>query len=308
MDVHTRKLRSFVVAAEELHFSRAAARLVIAQQALSKQISELEDVVGAKLFRRTSRKVELTPAGEAFLIAARTLLAALDKGIESARLAAGGHRGAIRLAFGTGAALELTGPILAEFQERFPDVRLQMREAKSADTTCGLGDGSADVAFLRLPATIPGIDVEPLFVEPLAVAISAGDPLAGRASVSVDDVLALPLLARETNDPIWRSFWTLQAHRQAGAAPRLELCGSVSDELSRVATGVACAVFPMAVPRFTSVPGVAFARIEGIPGSTVAVGWRRDHRTALVDHFVRTVLDVRDRETDIVARIERPGS
>lgn len=306
--MHTRKLRSFVVAAEELHFSRAATRLVIAQQALSKQIRELEDVVGATLFQRTSRKVELTPAGEAFLSAARTLLAALDKGIESARLAAGGHSGVIRLGFGTGAALELTGPILDEFQARFPDVQVQMREARSEDPTSGLADGSADVAFVRLPATIPGIDVEPLFAEPLAVALPDRHPLAGRSTVSVDDLLDQPLAVRETNDPIWRAFWTLAAHRDVGAKPRLEVCGSVSDELSRVASGAACGIFSMAVPRFTSVPGVRFARIEGIPGSTVAVGWRRDNRTSLIDHFVRTVLDVRDREAVVVAQIERPDS
>ncbi|MFC4951130.1 LysR family transcriptional regulator [Pseudonocardia sp. GCM10023141] len=83
VDIHTRKLRYFVMLAEELHFSRAAVRLNMAQQALSKQIREIEGLLGAELFRRTSRRVELTAAGAAFLETARTVLSALDGGAET---------------------------------------------------------------------------------------------------------------------------------------------------------------------------------------------------------------------------------
>ena len=85
MDLHTRQLRYFVTVAEELHFSRAAARLFVAQQSLSTQIRQLEERVGATLLRRTTRNVELTPAGELFLAEARQALAALDRAINGAR-------------------------------------------------------------------------------------------------------------------------------------------------------------------------------------------------------------------------------
>lgn len=85
MDLTVRKLRYFAVVAEERHFTRAAARLFVAQQSLSRQIRDLEDEIGAVLFYRTTRSVELTPAGEALLARVHSALASLDAGIEEAR-------------------------------------------------------------------------------------------------------------------------------------------------------------------------------------------------------------------------------
>src|SRR4030088_1556010 len=110
VDVQTRRLRYFVALAQELHFSRAAARLHIAQQALSKQIRELEENVGAQLLQRSTRKVELTPAGAAFLKAAHAALAAFDDGVQDARRLARGDAGTLRLGYVVGGALELTRP------------------------------------------------------------------------------------------------------------------------------------------------------------------------------------------------------
>lgn len=87
MDAHTRRLRYFVAVAEELNFSRAAERLFVAQQALSKQVRELENDLGTTLLRRTTRSAELTPAGTVFLTAARATLAAFDDGVQAARAA-----------------------------------------------------------------------------------------------------------------------------------------------------------------------------------------------------------------------------
>lgn len=107
--------------AEELHFSRAAARVHLAQQALSREIKELEDELGAKLLERTTRKVALTPAGEVFLEGARAALAVLDDAASAARRAARGLAGTLRLGYVPGAALELTPLILTEFAERHPE-------------------------------------------------------------------------------------------------------------------------------------------------------------------------------------------
>src|SRR5581483_10486549 len=96
-DVPTRKLRYFVAVAEELHFGRAANRHFIAQQSLSKQIRELETLVGARLFERNTRSVRLTPAGLRFLDATRAALAVLDAGIEDARRIDQGDLGTLNI-------------------------------------------------------------------------------------------------------------------------------------------------------------------------------------------------------------------
>ena len=106
VDVHTRKLRSFVAVAEELHFSRAAERLFIAQQALSRQIRDLEQEVGAQLFVRTTREVTLTPAGEAYLAGVRDALAVLDAAAASAARLDRTLSGTLHLGYIAGAALE----------------------------------------------------------------------------------------------------------------------------------------------------------------------------------------------------------
>src|SRR4051812_23564372 len=122
VDVTTRRLRYFVALAEELNFTRAAAGLVMSQQALSRQISELESAIGVALFERTHRRVELTPAGEALLTRARRTLHEFDHGVREAQRAAGAAEPSLRLGFAILAALELTGPILREFRVRLPGV------------------------------------------------------------------------------------------------------------------------------------------------------------------------------------------
>src|SRR5258705_7219567 len=128
VDLQTRRLRYFVALAEELHFSRTAARLHIAQQALSKQIRELEETLGAQLLERSTRNVQLTPAGAAFLEAARATLAALDDGVEAARRLARGDAGTLRLGYVVGGAPQLPRPILDELPPRHPRVRANRRQ------------------------------------------------------------------------------------------------------------------------------------------------------------------------------------
>src|ERR671939_485288 len=107
-----RALRYFVAVAEELHFSRAAERLYIAQPALSEQIKRLEGELGVELLRRTTRRVELTPAGEEFLRRARRILAEADAALADASRAARGETGSIRVATGATAGIEIVPTIL----------------------------------------------------------------------------------------------------------------------------------------------------------------------------------------------------
>ena len=190
VDVTTRRVRYFVAVAEKLNFTQAAAGLVMSQQALSRQIGELESAVGTPLFKRTSRKVELTAAGEVFLTRSRRMLHEIDRGVREARCAAGIAGTSLRLGFATLAALELTGPILHEFRARLPEVDLRMKEYGFEDPSAGLADGESQVALVRAPiGTAADIEFEPLLNEPLVVAVCASHALAARSSVTVADLL-----------------------------------------------------------------------------------------------------------------------
>ncbi|MDX6640820.1 MAG: hypothetical protein QOF12_1831 [Solirubrobacteraceae bacterium] len=304
--MQTRRLRYFVALAEELHFSRTAARLHIAQQALSKQIRELEETLGAQLLERSTRNVALTPAGTVFLDAARAALAALDDGVEAARRLVRGESGTLRLGYVVGAALELTRPMLDEFARSQPGVEVQLREYGYEDRTAGLAGGAADVAFVRPPITATGIALEVLFVEPLLVALPSGHRLARRAAVSVQELLAEPIAMQETADAAAQAFWTLDAFREPGEAGRVLHAHSVTEELSLVSAGLACVITSAASARYTPHPSVRYVPIEDGPGTELAIAWREDTRGPLVDRFLEAARAVRERETELVRAIEHP--
>jgi DNA-binding transcriptional LysR family regulator len=301
VDVSTRKLRYFVAVAEELHFSRAAARLYVAQQAMSKQIRELEESLGTSLLRRTTRSVELTPAGQVFLSAAREALAVLDAGVLASQQEGRRLGGTLRLGFMIGAALELTTPITSAFAARYPGVRVELREYGFSDPTAGLADGSADLALLRLPVQLKDLRFEQLFVEPLVLMLPAGHRLADRRAVGVQEILDEPLAIGRTADATWRAFWTLAEHRD-GAATVVRETSSQTEELEVVASGVACAITVAGAARYTAHPRVRYVPIEGAGGVALGVGWREPNE--LVDRFVEVARDVRDTEPDLLTLIE----
>lgn len=301
MDVSTRKLRYFVAVAEELHFSRAAARLYVAQQAMSKQIRELEESLGTSLLRRTTRSVELTPAGEVFLRAARQALAVLDAGVLASQQEGRRLGGTLRLGFMIGAALELTTPITSAFAARYPGVRVELREYGFSDPSAGLADGSADLALLRLPVQVKDLRFEPLFVEPLMLMLPAGHRLADRRAVAVREILDEPLAIGGTADATWRAFWTLASHRDEAAVVVRET-SSQTEELEVVASGVACAVTVAGAARYTAHPRVRYVPIEGTEGVSLGIGWREPNE--LVDRFIEVALEVRESEPELLALIE----
>jgi len=305
VDVHTRKLRSFVAVAEELHFGRAAARLFVAQQALSKQIRELEREVGAELLRRTTRRVELTAAGEVFLDATRTALDALDAAADAARRARQGETGTLRLGFGVGAAVDLTAPLLRELADRHPDIDLEMREIGFDDPSAGLRDGSTDVAFVRLPITAD-VDCEVLFAEPLVLVVHRDHPFAGRPSVTAREAAAQPLIVGRTDDAAFERFWTLADHLDGEPATPPRRSSSHTEELELVAAGLVCFPTAASAAHYTPHALLRFVPIVDAEPSRLAVAWTASRRSALVDRFVVVARDVRDREREIVRAVERP--
>jgi len=308
IEINTRKLGYFVAVAEELHFSKAAVRVHLSQQALSRQIKELENLVGAKLLERTTRKVTLTPAGEAFLEGARTALAALDEAAAAARRAARGLAGTLRLGYVPGAALELTPLILAEFGERHPAVVVEMQEFPVHDSSAGLASGATDVAFVRLPKGIPNIETEVLFVDPVVAMVPSSHHLVGRGSVSARELVADPITNGDALDEAYRAFWCLESVRDESTRARLVPINSITEEAQLVAAGAAIAITSAVVMHYMPMPGVEFLEINDWPGSAIALGWHRDEHSPLVAQFLDTARAVRDRESELVRTMQnRPA-
>jgi DNA-binding transcriptional LysR family regulator len=181
------QLRYVVTVAELGNFTRAAERCFVVQSALSHQVGRLEQELGARLFHRTSRQVRLTPAGEAFLPAARQCLDAADRARAEVAAATGEVRG--RLTVGvipTVAAIDVPAA-LRNFHERHPQVRVSLTMGASDDLIGQITEGVLDVAFLGLPAdaAVTGVRDHVLARDRLVAVVAPDHQLAGAKRVSL---------------------------------------------------------------------------------------------------------------------------
>jgi DNA-binding transcriptional LysR family regulator len=289
-EVDLRLLRSFVAVAEELHFGRAAARLHVSQPALSVQVRKLEHLVGVELLRRTSRHVELTPAGEVFLGEARRLLATAERAFAATREAARGSRGRLVVGFVGNGAAELTPRILSDFGAAHRHTEVEMRQFDFADPYAGLAEGSADAAFVRPPLQPrEWLAMETLFVEPRVLVASERFGMAQAGSVRVEQLVDAPFVARRA-PRYWRDFW-LAADQREGQPVRVGAEAATVDEcFGAILADRGVAFTQLSSQRFYARPGIAFVPVEGIPPTSVAIAWRRDAESPLVLDFVATAL------------------
>ncbi|MFJ5231233.1 LysR family transcriptional regulator [Kitasatospora sp. NPDC088391] len=190
------QVRYVLAVAETLNFTRAAERCLVVQSALSHQIARLEQELGARLFERTSRRVRLTAAGEAFLPAARQCLEAAERAAAEVAAAVGEVRG--RLAVGlipTVTAVDIPAG-LREFRGRHPQVRVRLRVGASNDLSELVRQGALDVAFLGLPPGLrpPGVAVRELARGRLVAVVAPDHPLAARRRVPLSALAAEPFV------------------------------------------------------------------------------------------------------------------
>src|SRR3954452_528159 len=183
--VDLQQLRYVVAVAELGNFTRAAERCFVVQSALSHQVAKLEQELGARLFHRTSRSVALTPAGAAFLPAARECLMAAERARAEVAAATGEIRG--RLAVGmipTSAAVDVPAALRA-FHQEHPQVRISLLTAGSDVLSGRVRDGALDVAFVGLAegVEIPGLDSRPLVRDPLAALLGPDHRLSARRRI-----------------------------------------------------------------------------------------------------------------------------
>jgi len=283
-----RVLRYFVAVAEELHFGRAAARLRIAQPSLSVQIRKLEHSLGAQLLVRTSRHVELTPAGEVLLAEAKKLLVSAERLAAATREAANGMRGTLVVGFQANAAAELTPKILSAFQARFPRIQVEMRSHDFADPYVGLSTGSVDVAFVRPPVLLQDwLALETLFVEPRVLVVSSDHPIAERPRISVADVVNEPFVARRAPEH-WRDFWLATDVRDAHPVRLGAEVATVDECFEAILSRRGMAFTQASTQRFYDRPGLAFIPVTDVPPSPLAIAWRKDMETPPVRDFVET--------------------
>src|ERR1700741_41170 len=197
--IELRHLRYFIAVAEELHFSRAAERLHIAQPPLSQQIRKLEQYIGHPLFIRNSRTVALTQAGEALLERSRYLLRRLDDDLETVRRVGRGEIGTLTVGFIGSAMLTALPALIGSYRKRFAKVDLRIRELTTSSLVDAIRQGAVDLGFLRDAGPTEGLIVENVLTERFVIA------LANRQKISLAELKGEPLIlfARELGPLAW---------------------------------------------------------------------------------------------------------
>jgi DNA-binding transcriptional LysR family regulator len=287
-----RHLRYFVAVAEELHFGRAATRLGIAQPPLSQQIRQLEQELGAALFTRTKRRVELTPAGRAFLEHSRQILAETERAKRVARRAGRGEIGRLAIGFVSSADLDVLPRALRVWHERFPDVEVELHALLTAAQVDALLRGRLDVGFIRLPIDQTSLVVESIRREPLVVALPERHPLARAARVRLADLASetMLLFARHTAPGYFDVF--IGACRRAGFTPRVLSPGSMQTNLALVSAGLGVSLMPASIRNLRRAGVVYRPLAPPVPQVEMAIAHRRDETSAIATAFVQTVRDV----------------
>ncbi len=285
MDIELRHLRAFVAVAEELNFTRAAKRLFIAQQALSANIRQLEDRIGAKLLERNTRSVSLTTAGEVLLGQARLLLADADTVVAATR-AAGAMRTPLTVGFVAAVNHPEMSHALDRFSESHPEVDLMINFGDQLDPTGGLHEGQADVAFVYGPFDHRGLDLTPLYSEPLGVALAESHHLASVVSLTVEDVLAEPTFDFPTPDRAWRDYWSGADFRRGRPPAKYVAQFRTLEGLIasiRAGLGVYFATRGLVA---SAGPGVTWLPLDDLPPLQHSIARRADDDRPLVQSFV----------------------
>jgi DNA-binding transcriptional LysR family regulator len=245
-----RHLRYFVAVAEELNFSRAARRLRMAQPPLSVAIRQLEAELGTELFRRSSREVTLTEAGEVFLARARRTLAEAEGAVAAAKRAAAGELGSLHIGFSWSARFETLPALGQAFRLERPEVELLTEEVWNSRMADVLRDGTVDVAVALCPEVAGDLTYAPIRREGVVALLAAAHPLAGEQAIDLATLEneEFVLFPRELAPRLYDTLVGLC--RQAGFEPTIRRESFHTDwELDVLADVPVVAITPESVAR-----------------------------------------------------------
>ncbi|MBM0225800.1 MULTISPECIES: LysR family transcriptional regulator [Micromonospora] len=289
------EVETFLTLAGELHFGRTAERLRVTTGRVSHVVRKLERRIGAPLFERTSRVVRLTPIGTRLADDLRPLVAGMDEAVQRAIEAGRGVTGELRVAF----LGEWTAPVLLRavslFTERHPDCAVHVHEAQLASTRSSLLDGSIDVLIAAYP--FDGMANGPaLLSEGRALAVAAGHPLAGEASVSLEVLADHPVVQYPAvTSAEFKRDRTPERTPSGRPVPTGPVGNTFSEMLSLVAMGRGVLPVGEHTRRYYPRPDVAYVPIHDAPPIRRGPVWRETNTTARVREFVRAAVDANPR-------------
>jgi DNA-binding transcriptional LysR family regulator len=283
-DLDLRLVRYFIAVAEHRHFGRAAAELRVAQPSLSRQVRQLETQLGARLLDRTPQGTRLTEAGEVFLPRARALLRSATQAAAATHAAAEPSR----LIVGCTPGLIIT-PLMRNLRRNYPDADVQTLHLDWNEARDALLDHRVDGVVTRLPLRTDGLHVTILYDEPRALLVPLDHRLAGKESVTLDDIADEPI--PRMPDPVWNAYWRIDPRPDGRPAPDGPLVDAIEDKNELIAAGQAVAIVPGGLPAGANRPDLTMIPLRGVDPGHVVLATRADDRSRLVAAFRKAAQD-----------------
>jgi DNA-binding transcriptional LysR family regulator len=285
-DIELRHLRYFLAVAETLHFSKAAQRLGIAQPPLSQQIRRLEQLLGHRLFDRTTRGVKLTLAGHLLAERARSTIDKVHDDLEQVRRLGRGEEGTLTVGF-SGSVMFTNLPVAVEnYRRRYPKVELRLRELPTSAQIAGLLDGTLDLAFLRDGDRTEGVQLSALLKERYVAVLREGHALTRKDALRVVDLKDEPFIL------FARRLGPLAFDRTIACCERNGFHPSIVQEaqqwptvVSLVAAGLGVSLAPACVANVT-MRGAVYREMHAACRTTIDLGTRAGSDKILATNFV----------------------
>lgn len=293
MTLVARSVRAFIAVAEELHFGRAAQRLHMSQPPLSQQIREFESAVGAALFLRTTRSVQLTPAGKLLLERVRQLVADANEAVHAAQQLDSGETGSMTLGFTHSTVYRVLPRMLVAFRQQAPGVRLDLKQQTSDMLIDGLRAGRIDMVLARLSRSMmEDFEVAVVARDPMVVVMPVDHPLAASRRVRVGALQGMPFIGFSPDGARYFHELVASIFATAGVQPDMKYASILPTLLALVEAGMGLALVPESAA--SSRPGVLVSRPLAVPGGerpeAILYGaWRRDNANPAVATFATMI-------------------
>jgi DNA-binding transcriptional LysR family regulator len=283
-----RHLRYFCVLAEQLHFTKAAALLDVAQPALSHQIRQLEDELGTQLVERSNRRVRLTEAGEVFLVRAVRILEQIDQAARETTRVGQGDAGSLVIGVVSTAVCSVLPALLRSFRRECPSISVDIREMEPGEQVEALRKETIDIGLLFLSIQDPAFDSVVVSRERLIVGLPTGHRAAAAKRVRLRDLSSETfLIPRKQTVPGFHEL-VLDTLRAGGvSAPRLQPTRLLQTAVFLVAGQLGVSLVPESFQQHLRVRGCVYREIGGTQGFADLIGlWRRDNVAPALRRFI----------------------
>ena len=288
--------RCFDMAADELHFGRAARRLDMLPSALGRNIRILEESLGVRLFDRSTRSVSLTSSGRALKEKTGFILSAFEQSMQAVRDAAAPNERVFRVGAIDSASTGLLPQLVHDFRDIEPDLELTLLEDKTVKLLPRLLSGNLDLAFVRPPAgPMPSIEFHHLMREATIIALPANHHLATKTTIHVGDLEHVPLIVPSPRNRPHSYKLTMDVFQNEGFSPKVAQTADEKHTIVRlVATGLGGALVPQWTNRI-SVDGVVYRKLRTQAGEEIrelplAAAWVRGSKDGARERLLELVI------------------